>query len=177
MEKDTPSGKRERRTYAYQGRGRVSTRNWGFLGFYATRVTDEASGTVTYRQYRLDFPHFAETSAEYRYNGRFGQDAQVLEKREMRYAAHVFDYGNATTVWPYLRSGTMFIYSEGVLEAVMQSRSVPTFEAGMPKEMALVSEFGQGVETSGGGAFWGDVPVHTLTDVRQRDERTIDLMK
>lgn len=177
MEKDTPSGERERTTYAYQGRGHVSTRNWGFVGFYATRVTDESSGTVTYNQYRLDFPHFAQKSAEYRYNGRFGQDAQVMAKREMHHAAHVVDYGNATTVWPYLKSGTMFFYSEGVLESVMQSRSVPTFENGMPQEVTLMSEYGQGVETSGGGAFWGDVPVHTLTGVRQRDERTIDLMK
>ena len=30
---------------------------------------------------------------------------------------------------------------------------------------------------SGGGAFWGDLPNHTLTDVQRRDERTIDLTK
>ncbi len=177
MEKDTPSGETERTTYAYQGRGHVSTRNWGFLGFYATRMTDEASGTVTYSQYRLDFPHFAEKSAEYRYDGRFGPDVQVLAKREMRYAAHVVDYGNATTVWPYLESGTVFFYSGGVLEAVMQSRSAPTFEDVMPKEMTVMSELGQDVETSGGGAFWGDVPIHALTDVQRQEERTIDLMK
>ena len=177
MDQDVESGESRRKTYGYQGRGHVSTRNWGYLGFYATRVTDEASGTVTYYQYRLDFPHFAKQSAEHRYNGRFGQHRQVISKREIQYAAYVVDHGNATTVWPYVRSETAFLYSQGVLKGVVQRRDVPTFEDGVATEMTRTSELGRGVATSRGGAFWGDVPTHTLTDVRRRDQRTIDLTK
>ena len=50
-------GGTHRTTYGYQGRGWLSTRNWGFHGFSATGRTDEASGVSKYTQYRLDFPH------------------------------------------------------------------------------------------------------------------------
>ena len=177
MDEDDASGERQRKTYAYQGRGHMSTRNWGFLGFYAKRMTHEATGIVTYYQYRLDFPHFAKQSAEYRYNGRYGQHSEVISKREIQYAAYVIDHGKATTVWPYVRSETAFLYSQGVLKEVVQRRDVPTFEDGMAKEMMRSAELGRGVQTSGGGAFWGDVPNHTLTGVRRQDQRTIDLTK
>ena len=59
-------------SYAYQGRGRKSDLGWGFLGFDATRSTDEASGVVTYRRYRMDFPHYGEVGAVYEYEGVYG---------------------------------------------------------------------------------------------------------
>ena len=150
---------------------------WQFVGPGARRLTDEASGIVTYYQYRLDIPHFAEKSAEYRYNGRFGQHSEVIFEREIQNAAYVVDHGNATTVWPYATSETAFLYSQGVLKGVVQRRDVPTFEDSMAKEITRSAELGQGVQTSGGGAYWGDVPNHTLTGVRRQDERTIDLTK
>ena len=40
--------------YAYQGRPYLGRRNWGLVGFAATRVTDVSNGVVTYLQHRLD---------------------------------------------------------------------------------------------------------------------------
>jgi hypothetical protein len=45
-------------SYAYQDKGLKSTKHWGFLGFYAQRITDEQSGIVSYAQYRMDYPYF-----------------------------------------------------------------------------------------------------------------------
>ncbi|MXY57407.1 MAG: hypothetical protein F4Y41_13610, partial [Gammaproteobacteria bacterium] len=47
--RDNGIGGMHETTYAYQGRGWQSTRNWGLLGFYATRETDGASGVSTTR--------------------------------------------------------------------------------------------------------------------------------
>ena len=85
--RDDGVGGTHRTTYGYQGRGWESTRNWGFLGFSATRRTDEASGVSTYTRYRLDFPHFADPAQVVVYHGRYtaGGTAQVLSKRHVAY--------------------------------------------------------------------------------------------
>lgn len=109
------------------------------------------------------------------YAGRFGADAEVLHKRETERAAYVVDHGDAATVWPYVRTDTVFAFSDGVPTRVVQERSVPTFRDGVAKEMTRTVELGRDASTAGGGQFWGDVPNYTVIDVQRRDERTIDL--
>ena len=127
--RDDGIGGTHRTTYGYQGRGRESTRNWGFLGFYATRETDAATAVSTYTQYRLDFPHFGRPAAVFQYRGRHGAaGAEVLSKRYTAWSEMDVDYRSsspavqATTHLAYASATTELVHEGGTVAAARDGR-------------------------------------------------------
>ena len=175
--RDDGVGGTHRTTYGYQGSGWESTRNWGFLGFSATRRTDEASGVSTYTQYRLDFPHFASPARIVVYHDRHGSSmAVLLSKRDIARAHQTIAHGGGAnpprTHVPYVAKTTELIHEGGARIGARQRTVTPTLTAGGPTESVRTEAVGDGTTTSGGGTVWGAVPDHTLTDARRAARTT-----
>ena len=165
-----------RTSYAYSDRGRESTKNWGYLGFYATRVTDEQSGIVTYYQFRLDTPHLGKISAMHQYDADFDNATEILTKTETDLAVMVG--ATSEIVIPYRAKITSMLFEgtgpSGTPVGIMQVENVPTVALGEVNAITTTSRTAASfTETSGGGTFWGDVPEYTLNSV----DRTVETTK
>lgn len=99
--------------YGYQGRGFMSQKNWGFLGYYAQRVYDTASGIATYHQFRLDFPHFGKVARLHQYKGYFPGHSQILTEQYFRYDNLNLAVNDGTTHFSYLEESLEVIYEKG----------------------------------------------------------------
>jgi RHS repeat-associated protein len=88
--------------YYYQGVGVVSTKGWGFLGFYAQKIHDLASDIVTYRQFRQDFPHFGKVARKLQFQGSYGSHAQKLADERHRYSVMELSTGLDKSYYPFL---------------------------------------------------------------------------
>ena len=163
--------------YAYQGKGRLSTRHWGFLGFDATRVTDVASGVVTYYQYRMDFPHFGEVSALHQYTGNHGsQNNEVLFKQETAYSSKTLTHSaNASTKLPYVRTMTDFHYEQGTQLGATQTQHTLTMTSNLPTSIVTSSTVGHTVTSTGSGTLWGYVQTHTVGSIQRKTASTVSL--
>ncbi|MDP5211227.1 SpvB/TcaC N-terminal domain-containing protein, partial [Microbulbifer sp. 2205BS26-8] len=84
--------------YSYQGTGLVSDRNRGFLGYYAQKAHDLESGRVTYRQFRLDYPHIGTVSRVHEYEGPYPAHSQVLAKQQFRDETIALAFPKASTL-------------------------------------------------------------------------------
>lgn len=71
-------------TFRYQGQGRTSTNNWGFIGFRSQRITDSL-GKSTYIQYRMDYPHFGAVASERTY--KESSSSELLRRTDYIYEA------------------------------------------------------------------------------------------
>ena len=169
--RDDGVGGVHRTTYGYQGRGWESTRNWGFLGFSATRRTDEASGVSVYTQYRLDFPHFASPAAVVVYDGM--HDASTAEVLSKRYAAHAHRtvaHGVGAdaprTYVPYVSKTTDVFHEGGTPLGVRQTTEVPTFAAGMVTSSVRTAAVGPATETRATSSIWGVAPSYSVDAAR-----------
>lgn len=173
---DGVGGTRET-TYAYQGRGWRSTRNWGFLGFRATRETDGASGVSTYTQYRLDFPHFGSPAAVVVSKGRHGSTgAEVLSKRHFAYASKTVTHGTGTgaasTYLPYATE-TALVYEGGTqLGAVQTAESAPTVTGTAVSGTVRTTTAGHSATAGSAGTAWGDAGTHVVGTVQRKATTT-----
>lgn len=159
-------------TYAYQGQGLVNAKNWGFLGFYAQRIIDTASGVVTYKQFRLDEPHFAQVSAIHQYDNVYGLHTETLSKVANRYAEQLLTHGNnKTTGYPFLSDTVQYQYDNNVLLGVKKVQVSHVFANNLLSQSTETTTFAHGANASGGGAFWGDLPSHTLSGVQRTVQR------
>ncbi len=168
--------------YAYQGKGRLSSRHWGFLGFDATRVTDVAAGVVTYYQYRMDFPHFGEVSALHQYTADFDtQGYKVLFKQETVYSSENLSYLHTTTntkvstMLPYVRTMTDFHYEQGTQLGATQRQHTLTLSSNLPTGIATGSTVGHTVKSTGSVTLWGDVKTHTISAIQRKTASTVSL--
>ena len=178
VSRDNGIGGTHETTYAYQGRGWQSTRNWGFLGFYATRETDGASGVSTYTQYRLDFPHFGSPAAVVVSKGTHGSSgAEVLSKRYFAYAKQTVTHGSgadaATTGLPYAASETAVVYEGGTkLGAVQTQTAEPTVSGTAVSGTVRTTTAGHTVDSGTPGTVWGDAGTHTVGGVQRKTKTT-----
>ena len=169
-------------SYAYQGRGRKSELGWGFLGFDATRSTDEASGVVTYRRYRMDFPHYGEVGAVYEYDGAYGSSGtEAMYQRVTTHAVENISHGGtpaAQTKLPRVDDVYEFHYEDGnLLGATKTDRALDltdaptlTTDSPMAPEDATSTTIVYHTATApghGASATWGAAPSGTL-GARQR---------
>ncbi|WP_444917757.1 RHS repeat-associated core domain-containing protein [Microbulbifer sp. JMSA003] len=90
--------------YGYSGRGFVSNKHWGFLGYYAQRAYDTASDITTYRQYRLDFPYFGSVARLYQYKGHFPSHSEKLTEQAFEYDTASIALNGNSTLYPYLKA-------------------------------------------------------------------------
>lgn len=157
-----------RTSYAYHGPALESTKHWGYLGFYGSRITDEQSGIVTYHQYRLDFPHFAEVSATRQYDANYGSHTELLTHTETEFAALEKSYGSKKTYLPYRAITTNRLLEGGTEIGIVQSTDVLSNLDGNGLVTSLDNTTvvaGAKTVTSAGGSFWGDVPTYSLSNV------------
>ena len=159
-------------SYAYQGRGRKSELGWGFLGFDATRSTDEASGVVTYRRYRMDFPHYGEVGAVYEYDGVYGASAEPMYQRVTTYAVENIGHGGvpaARTKLPRVEGVFEFHYEGGDLLGATKTEHALTLTSGLPASATSTATVYHTATAPGHGASatWGAAPSGTL-GARQR---------
>ncbi|UHQ55339.1 RHS repeat-associated core domain-containing protein [Microbulbifer sp. YPW16] len=110
-------------TYGYQGRGFMSKKHWGFLGYYAQRVYDTASGIATYRQFRLDFPHFGKTARLHQYMGYFLAHNQTLTKQYFRYGDLSLSVNGKNTHFPFLEESLETVYEGDQTLGYLYSRN------------------------------------------------------
>ena len=178
VSRDNGIGGTHQTTYAYQGRGWQSTRNWGFLGFYATRETDGASGVSTYTQYRLDFPHFGSPAAVVVSKGTHGSSgAEVLSKRHFAYASRTITHGSgagaATTRLTYASSETALVHEDGTeLGAVQAATAAPTVTGTAVSGTVRTTTAGNSATAGRAGTVWGDAGTHTVGAVQRKTTTT-----
>lgn len=101
--------------YAYQGSGRESTNNWGFLGFRSQRITDSL-GRSTYIQYRMDYPFLGTVASERRYEA--GISSALMSRTDYIYENNpiaVNSDNNVSTDNPEMKSIISPIISDGVI--------------------------------------------------------------
>ncbi len=167
-------GDYQRTTYAYHGRGLMSTRNWGFLGFYAQRITDEASGIVTYRQFRQDYPYYGRVSAVIQYDAIFNQHTEQLSRQEFRYADQATGVG---TDLPYVSESLRFIFEDNVQLGVEQTVNAYAFANGFIDGLTTTARTAATVsETAPGGSVWGEVPSYSLSDIQRSSQSALDFL-
>ena len=177
VSRDNGVGGTHETTYAYQGRGWRSTRNWGFLGFHATRETDGASGVSTYTQYRLDFPHFGSPAAVVVSKGRHGSTgAEVLSKRHFAYGSKAVTHDTGTsaasTYLPYTTE-TALVYEGGTqLGAVQTAESAPTVTGTAVSGTVRTTTAGHSATAGSAGTVWGDAGTHAVGDVQRKATTT-----
>ncbi|MCY3818279.1 MAG: Ig-like domain-containing protein [Gammaproteobacteria bacterium] len=165
-------------SYAYQGRGRKSDRRWGFLGFDATRSTDGASGVVTYRRYRMDFPHYGEVAAVYEYHGLYGASGtETLSKRAATFAAEAIDHGGtlAARTWlPRADDIYDFHYEGGAQIGATKTDRELTLKSGLPASAGATATVYHSLAppASGASAKWGAVPGSGSSPQRETASKT-----
>ncbi|MDE0063363.1 MAG: hypothetical protein OXU72_11310, partial [Gammaproteobacteria bacterium] len=177
---------KHRTEYAYYGKGFLSNYHWGFLGFYATRVTDTSSGVVTYFQYRLDAPHYARISAVHQYDGAYDPNdsaLEILSKQLTLHEAQLFGKGAGKERHvPYVKQRTELLYEGGTGLGAKQTEQAMTFDSdGLLTRTVRTTKYGVGAleTTRTPPTVWGGVPaykfdkktVHTSTstvDLRNR---------
>ncbi len=157
-------------SYAYQGVGVESTRHWGFLGFFAQRITDEASGLVTYAQFRLDYPHFGRLARVLRLNATL---TQTIAMAEWGYAQQTISHAVGSSVYPYLSREIDFVSEGASALGAVQTEHALTFSNGFVSQTVSTVRAGTGatVDTLP-GSTWGDVPTYTFSEVLNTSERT-----
>lgn len=160
--------------YRYLGYGLKSTKNWGFLGFFAQRITDVQSGIVTYVQYRMDYPYFGSVSRIHQYDATHGSHTQTLTKTESAFANHTESYTGGTTYYPYASRNTSYILEGASQLGVSEVESVFSFDTpGYITQVVSTANTGTGSSTSGGTGVWGEVPNHTVSGVLSTVTNTV----
>ena len=167
MERGNGTGRMHRTEYAYHGKGFLSELNWGFLGFYSTRITDKSSGVVTYLQYRLDRPHYARVSAVHQYDRTYDPDDSAVEILSKRLTFHrVEQIGTglqSARFVPYARRQSELFYEGGVELGAEQTVHSMTFdENGLLTRTVRTTTFGPGSLGSDNqpAGVWGGVPAY-----------------
>ena len=163
-------------SYAYLGRGVENTRNWGFLGFHAIRETDEASGIVTYTQYRLDYPYFGRPAQVVRYDGNYTSTKTPLSKRAVRYAEKTVSHtgSTVTTTLPYAEETMRWLHEGTSTLGAVQTTEALTLDAGLVSRVVRETRTGHRATGDGdGGSDWGAGASHTLRDVQRTTQRTL----
>jgi len=161
-------------SYAYHGRGLESTKNWGYLGFYGTRITDEQSGIVTYHQYRLDFPYFAETVATKQFDGVYGSHTEVLTDVEVYFDSKTHSWGaGRTTYLPYRKSAVAALIEDGTTMGYTLETNTLNMSASLVSSTTNVASVGSGRSVStAAGSVWGQTAEYSLTSVLRSAETT-----
>lgn len=161
-------------TYAYQNVGVESTKHWGFLGFYAQRITDSESGIVTYAQYRLDYPYFGQVARLYQYDANYPSHTQTLTRSESDYAQQSISHGSNSSVYPYVSSSVNFIYEGSTQLGASQNDNTLTFVSGYIDKTTSTTETATGVSEGSSGSTWGDIAPFTLSSIKHTEEVTVE---
>lgn len=160
--------------YAYQNVGIESTKHWGFLGFYAQRITDDESDIVTYVQYRMDYPFFGKVARLYQYDANYPSHTQTLSRSESDYAQESITHGSNGSVYPYVDMSIDFIYEGTTQLGATQSDHTLTFVSGMVDEVETTTKVATGVSEGTSGSTWGDIAPFTLSTIKHTNQTAVE---
>ncbi|MDJ0701447.1 MAG: RHS repeat-associated core domain-containing protein, partial [Woeseiaceae bacterium] len=160
-------------SYAYQHKGIESTRHWGFLGFYAQRITDEESGIATYVQYRLDYPYFGQVARLRQFDSTFPFHSKNLTRIENDYAQQSISHGSNSTVYPYVNASIDFIYEGTTQLGAAQTTNALTFSGGFVSQAVTTEVTGTSVSTGSSTSTWGDIPTYTVGSLLNTTKTTV----
>ena len=168
-----------REEYAYQGMPYRGKKNWGLLGFAATRVKDATNGVVTYLRHRLDDPHFGERAEEHRYDRVYGSTAKALSKRLLERSStalthNLMDGATRTTKAPYVAAETVVRYENGTALGATRTTWTRTFSSNLPTRVTRTTVVGRGTEGTR-SAGWGDAPGYAFASTLRKHVATRDL--
>jgi|GEM_PF-3123679 len=159
-------------SYAYQEKGLKSTKHWGFLGFYAQRITDAASGIVTYGQYRLDYPYFGQLARLLQYDDIYGSATQTIARVETDYAQQSIAHSIGTSVLPYASESISFIFEGSSQLGATKATSTLTLSSGFISQLVNTDTTGTTVSSGSAGSIWGDIPTYTVSGLLKTSETT-----
>ncbi|TQV78840.1 hypothetical protein FKG94_12530 [Exilibacterium tricleocarpae] len=173
MRRSNGLGGFHRQTYAYHGKGLINTRNWGFIGYYAQRIRDEQSGITTYRQQRLDFPHFGRVAQVHQYDNLFGGHTETLSKTYTYLANQSLTIGSGTTLVPTMPRRISMVFENDVNLGAQVADTAYQFSGGLLSNTVATQRVVESVSFSGTPVAWGQLPPATLgTVTRSSDSRT-----
>jgi RHS repeat-associated protein len=158
------------KSYAYHGRGLRSTKNWGFLGFYGTRIKDDDTGVVTYNQYRYDFPHFADVVEIHQYDGLYTGTNELLTKTVIERSDAIIEHGAFDdTYLPYVSTSTSFVIEGGTVLGAAETTHTLLFDSSdFVTDWDSETIVGDTVTgPTGEGDFWGDVGTYSLSIIKR----------
>ncbi len=161
-------------TYAYQNAGIESTKHWGFIGFYAQRITDDESDIVTYVQYRMDYPYLGQVARLRQYDANYPSHTQTLARSEIDFAQQSITHGSNSTVYPYVGSSIDFIYEGTTQLGASRTENIFTFVGGLVDEVQSTTEVATSVSEGTAGSTWGDIAPFTLSSIEQTNETTAE---
>ena len=177
LQRDNGLGGTHNTDYAYQEKGLESTRNWGFLGFYAQRIKDTQSGIVTYAQYRMDYPYLRQTASVLQYDDIYGSHSELLTHVETDYAQQSISHGSTSTDYPYAARNTQFVIEAGIQLGGIETTTDLSFSGGMVATMASTSVAANGISVASvPGSTWGDIASYTLTNIERTNEESITFL-
>lgn len=159
--------------YAYQNVGLESTKHWGFLGFYAQRITDDESGIVTYVQRRMDYPYFGRVARVYQYEADYTTQPTLMERSEYAYANESISHGSNNSLYPYLDSSIDFNYEGTTLLRVSRTNNTISFDNSLIDEVVSKTEIAVSASGGTGSSTWGDVGTFTLGTIKHTAESTV----
>ena len=127
---------------------------------------------VTYRRYRMDFPHYGEVGAVYEYDGVYGASAETMYQRVTTYAVENIGHGGvpaARTKLPRVEGVFEFHYEGGDLLGATKTEHALTLTSGLPASATSTATVYHTATAPGHGttATWGAAPSGALS-ARQR---------
>ncbi|WP_444886553.1 DUF4225 domain-containing protein [Microbulbifer sp. JMSA008] len=161
--------------YYYQGVGLVSTKNWGFLGFYAQKIHDEESGIVTYLQFRQDFPYFGKVARKLQFQGAYGSHTQQLADERYRYQALELSTGFGKSFYPLLEKSAETLFERNQIvgyfsrENSVGKSTLGSFGELLENQTTLEVTAKSLVESSG-EAGWGEIAAFSLEGIERSRE-------
>jgi len=179
--------------YSYQGGGLMSNFSWGFLGYHAQKIYDEASQIATYRQFRHDFPHLGKTARLIQCHISCETGEKLTEKR-FSYAArevlagyHENDSYSRYTTLPYTGDMLETLLEGGQVLGYRQRRTTLTNtttqnSAGEPitliKSRSTTERIAKSVTVNDGQDYWGEVRWNNIPsdEVLRSSKTTVDFL-
>ena len=160
--------------YKYHGPGVQSTRNWGFLGFFAQRIEDDPSNRVSYVQNRVDFPHFGQPARVYTYTGFFGGSVDQLSAVDIDYTSnsHTHSSGNVT-VLPLVGSTIESMHEGSTTLGATKTVTTRTFSGELVTSALETTTIGTGLSRGSVPSLWGDIESVTVSNLQHTSESSI----
>jgi RHS repeat-associated protein len=161
-------------TYRYRGLPHLSNRSRGYLGVPEVRITDRQSGVVTYAQSRLDWPFAGEISQVRAFDAPYNSHTLELAREEHAFAQKLHTNGTRTvypvrhTRWTLEGAATIGATIATVTKCFrpMSGDACPTSgsEGDATTQNRTVTVDGAAItDPAFTPAFWGDVPVRSIT--------------
>lgn len=161
-------------TYAYQGKGVVSTKGWGFQGYFAQRIRNEQNGITTYKQFRMDYPYIGRVAQIVQYDSLYSYYDKIISKQSNQFSFEELDHGGSSTIFSFAEKTSSWNYEQGVLIGLSQVERSFATSSGLLSRAETITRFASTATFSGGSTLWGDVQDVSLVGVARSSKSSVD---